>query len=128
MRESLEVLEHLLRRAYRAAWAVRLLHRHPEAEHQAVSGHVEDRAVVAERDLGEEREELVEERHYLARLQPLRGGSEPAQIPQEHHCVRAQVLRGEQRVAKLRVLEDLVGKPGREIAAKGAAQDFLAPA
>ena len=124
---SLEVLEHLLRRAHGAAGAVRLLERYAEAEHQTVARHVKDRALVAERDLREEREELVEERHHLAGREPLRDGREPAQIREQHDRVRAQVLGREQGIAQLRVLEDLVGEPRGEIAAKGAAQYLLAP-
>src|SRR6185312_9348816 len=125
MGEPLEVLEHLLCGVHRATGAVGLLEWHAEAEHQAVSRHVKDRAVVAEGDLGEQGEVLVEQRHHLARCEPLRDGRESAQVREQDHCVGAQILGGEQRVAQLRVFEDLVGEPRREVAAEGAAQHLL---
>ncbi len=43
-----------------------------------------------------------------------------------HHRVGAHVGRGEQRVAQLRVLEDLVGDPRRDVPAECLPQHFLA--
>ena len=45
----------------RAFGSIRLLDRHAEADHQAVARHVEDGAVVLERDVGEQREEFIQQ-------------------------------------------------------------------
>ena len=121
-----EAGEHLARGAHGALRAVGLLERHAEAEHQAVAGHVKHRALVAEGDLGEEREVLVEQRHHLLRLELLGDAGEAAQVGEQHHRVGAHVGGGEQRVAQLRVLEDLVGDPRRHVTAEGLPQDLLA--
>src|SRR6185437_5962067 len=83
--------------------------------------------LVAEGDLRQEREVLVEERHHLAGLQPLRNGGEAAKVGKEDDRMRAQILRGEQGIAQLGILENLVGKPRREVTAEGAPQYLLAP-
>ena len=61
------------------------------------------------------------------RLELLGDAGEAAQVGEQHHRVGARVGGGQQRVAQLRVLEDLVGDPRRDVAAEGLPQDLFAP-
>jgi hypothetical protein len=60
------------------------------------------------------------------RLELLGNAGEATQVGEQHHRVGAHVGRGQHRVEQLRVLEDLVGDPGRHVAAERLAQHFLA--
>jgi hypothetical protein len=126
LRQRREAREHLARGPHRALRAVGLFERHAEAEHETVARHVKHRALVAEGDLGEEREVLIEQRHYKMRLELLGDAGEAAQVREQHDRVCARIRGGEQRVAQLRIFEDLVRNPRGDIAAEGLPQHFLA--
>ena len=81
-RERAETLEHLSRRPDRVLGSIRLLHGHAESHHEAIARHVEDRAVVFERDLREEREVFVEERNHRIGAQ---GFGEPGEAAKVGH-------------------------------------------
>jgi len=80
---GLEARHHLQRRAPRPLRRIGLRERHVEPDQQAVAGHVEDRAVVLVRGLGEHGEVFVEHPHHRAHLVLLRESREAPQVGEQ---------------------------------------------
>ena len=97
---------------------------HAEADHEAVARHVEDGAVVLERDIGQQREELVQQRDDLARVQLFRDRGEAAHVREHDRGAGAYLRLREREVAQLRIGEDLVGELRRDVAAERGADQL----